>query len=165
LAETRERAEADVRFGLKEQVDYLNNNMPRIFVPEGADTVDWYVEQRFSVIGTPDDAIARIEQLADKQGEFGAVLLMAHDWADWEETKRSYELYARYVMPHFSRANDRRVESYGWVTKHQSELTEKRKAAAEDMINRHEAEWKAKRGGADPDATRRPEPGQAASFG
>jgi limonene 1,2-monooxygenase len=165
LAETRERAEADVRFGLKEQVDYLNNNMPRIFVPEGADTVDWYVEQRFSVIGTPDDAIARIEQLADKQGEFGAVLLMAHDWADWEETKRSYELYARYVMPHFSRANDRRVESYGWVTKHQSELTEKRKAAAEDMINRHEAEWKAKRGGADADASRRPEPGAAASFG
>ena len=166
LADTREKAEADVRFGLKEQVDYLNNNMPRIFVPEDVDTVDWYVEQRFSVIGTPDDAIARIEQLAEKQGDFGAVLLMSHDWADWEETKRSYELYARYVMPHFSRANDRRAESYGWVTKHQSELTEKRKAAAEDMINRHEAEWKAKRtGAADPTAPLRPQAGQESSFG
>ena len=166
LADTREKAEADVRFGLKEQVDYLNNNMPRIFVPEGVDTVDWYVEQRFSVIGTPDDAIARIEQLAEKQGEFGAVLLMSHDWADWEETKRSYELYARYVMPHFSRANDRRAESYGWVTEHQSELTAKRKAAAEDMINRHEAEWKAKHSGAaDPTAPLRPQPGQESSFG
>ena len=26
---------------------------------------------------------------------------MAHNWADWAETKRSYELFARYVMPRF----------------------------------------------------------------
>jgi hypothetical protein len=29
-------------------------------------------------------------------------LIFAHDWADWEQTKRSYELIARYVMPHFN---------------------------------------------------------------
>jgi limonene 1,2-monooxygenase len=164
LADTREQAHANVRFGLKEQVDYFNNNMPRIFVPEGADTVDWYVEQQFAVIGTPDDAIERIEQLFDKQGEFGAILLGANNWADWEETKRSYELYARYVMPHFSQANRARVESYHWVTAHTSELTEMRRSAAQAMIDRHEAEWQAK--GAGPaDGNRRPEPGREASFG
>jgi limonene 1,2-monooxygenase len=167
LAETREKAAAAVRFGLKDQVDYLNNNMPRIFVPDGVDTVDWYVERRISVIGTPDDAIARIQQLADKQGEFGAILLMAHDWADWEDTKRSYELYARYVMPHFSGANEARFRSYDWVTKHQSELSQKRQAAAQDMIDRHEAEWKAK--GAGPEDTEdgfsRPAQGKQSSFG
>jgi limonene 1,2-monooxygenase len=166
LAETREKAHANVRFGLKEQVDYFNNNMPRIFVPEGADTVEWYVEQRFAVIGTPDDAIARIEQLSDKQGEFGAILLGANNWADWEETKRSYELYARYVMPHFSRANQARVDSYDWVTKHTSELTEMRRSAAQAMIDRHESEWTARQASAaTPEGATRPEPGREASFG
>jgi limonene 1,2-monooxygenase len=167
LAETREKAEAAVRFGLEAQVDYLNNNMPRIFVPPGADTTEWYVEQRFAVIGTPDDAIARIQALADKQGEFGAVLLMAHDWADWEDTNRSYELYARYVIPHFARANDARTDSYAWVTRHQSELSQKRQAAAQDMIDRHEAEWKARHSQEESDADRahRPQPGREATFG
>ena len=63
-----------------------------------------------AVIGTPDDAIARIERLYEKQGEFGAVLLGAHNWADWEETKRSYELYARYVIPHFEGDNEPRQD-------------------------------------------------------
>ena len=69
--------------------------------------MDWFVEQGNAVIGTPDDAIARIERLYEKTGEFGAVLLGAHDWANWENTKRSYELYARYVIPHFSGTTSR----------------------------------------------------------
>ena len=36
-------------------------------------------------------------------GGFGGILLLAHNWADWEATKRSYELMARYVHPHFQR--------------------------------------------------------------
>src|ERR1700754_3384004 len=127
LAETREEALEQVRFGLQEQVDYLNNNMPRIFVPEGVDLVDWYVEQGAAVIGTPDDVIARIERLYQKTPEIGAILLNAHDWATWEHTKKSYELYARYVIPHFEGYNTPRQNSYDWVTAHQQELTDKRK--------------------------------------
>ena len=70
---------------------------------------EWFVENKFGVIGTPDDAIALIERLYAKQGDFGAFLQQAHNWADWEATKRSYELYARYVMPHFSGDNRPRV--------------------------------------------------------
>jgi limonene 1,2-monooxygenase len=166
LAETREQARANVRFGLKEYVDYFNNNMPRFHVPPGADTVDWYVDQPIAVIGTPDDAIARIEKLIEKQGEFGAVLIGAANWADWEQTKRSYELYARYVIPHFSGTNQARFDSYDWVGKHTGELSDLRRSAAQAMIDRHEAEWKAKHGDAPvTDGPSRPEAGREASFG
>lgn len=150
LAETREEAMEQARHGLQEQIDYLNNNMPRLFIPDGVDPVEWYVEHDAGVIGTPDDAIARIERLQRKLPGFGAVLLSAHDWATWENTKRSYELYARYVIPHFAGYNAPRQDSYRWVTRHQAELTEKRTAAARAMFDRHEAEWAEKRAGSAP---------------
>ena len=140
LADSREQAIEDIRFGAKEYIDYLNNNQPRFHVPDDADTVDWIVENQVAVVGTPEDAIARIEQLQEKQGEFGAVLLLATNWADWPATKKSYELYARYVMPHFDNSNVNRVESYAWVTAHQDELVDKRLAAAAQMTAKHEAE-------------------------
>ena len=105
IAETREQAFANARFGFERYLGYLNNNQPRFIVPAGKDPLEWFVENRYGVCGTPDDAIALIERLQDKQGAFGAFLHQAHNWADLEATKRSYELYARYVMPHFSRAN------------------------------------------------------------
>lgn len=148
LAETREQAKADIRFGCQEYVDYLNNNQPRFHIPEGVDTVDWVVENEIAVVGTPDDAIARIERLYEKQGEFGCVLLLATNWADWEATKKSYELYARYVIPHFDQANVNRAASWEWVTDHQEELVSKRASAAEQMTAKHEAEQAAKRAGA-----------------
>ena len=143
LADTREQAVANVRYGLKQFIDYFNNNQPRFFPPEGADTVDWYVGEKIGVIGTPDDAIERIEALQAKQGEFGAILLQANNWADWEQTKRSYELYARYVMPHFSGANRARDDSYRWVSAHTGQLTDLRKAAArEDVRSARGGTWR-----------------------
>ena len=76
-------------------------------------------------------------------GEFGVFLHQAHNWADWEETKRSYELYARYVIPHFSRDNRPRTHSYDWCAEHRDELGEKRTAAARAMFDKHEAEQRA----------------------
>ncbi len=140
IAETREKAIEQIRFGAREYIDYLNNNQPRFPVPPGADTVDWIVEHKIAVVGTPDDAIERIEQLQAKQGEFGCVLIQAVNWADWEATKRSYELYARYVMPHFDQANVNRVDSWAWVSDHQDELVSKRIEAARLMTEKHEAE-------------------------
>jgi len=160
LAETREKARADVRFGLEEQIDYVNNNMPRYFVPPGEDTIDWYIERGTAVIGTPDDAIARIERMFEKHGQFGAVLLLGHDWADREATWKSFDLYARFVMPHFAGSNKPRQESYAWVTQHQAELSGKRVAAAQKMFNQHEAEW-AERG----KGVNRPDKGMESSFG
>src|SRR5262249_61389141 len=109
LAETRQQAFENARWGFERYLGYLNNNQLRFVVPKGDDPLEWFVENHYGVCGTPDAAIALIERLQQKQGEFGAFLQQAHNWADWEATKRSYELYARYVMPHFSRLNESRT--------------------------------------------------------
>ena len=144
IAETRAQAMENCRYGFEAYLRYLNNNQKRFIVPDGKDPAEWFVENNFGVIGTPDDAIALIQRLYDKQGDFGAFLQQVHNWADFEQTKRSYELYQRYVMPHFSRDNRPRIESYDWCTDHRDELTEKRSSAARAMFDKHEAEQKAK---------------------
>ena len=144
IAETRAQAMENCRYGFEAYLRYLNNNQKRFIVPDGKDPAEWFVENNFGVIGTPDDAIALIQRLYDKQGDFGAFLQQVHNWADFEQTKRSYELYQRYVMPHFSRDNRPRIESYDWCTDHRDELTEKRSSADRAMFDKHEAEQKAK---------------------
>ena len=105
IAPTREQARADVAFGLAEWVDYFVRVAALPLVPPGMDDVDDLVDtltsQGFAVIGTPDDAIAQIERLEKQSGGFGCYRFMAHDWADREATRRSYELFARHVFPHF----------------------------------------------------------------
>jgi limonene 1,2-monooxygenase len=89
LADTREQAIENIRWGCEENIRYFNNNQPRFDVPEGTDYVDWVLEHEIAVVGTPDDAIARIERLQEKQGEFGAVLVMVNNWTDWPAIRRS----------------------------------------------------------------------------
>ena len=131
-------------------------------MPAGQDPAEWFVENKFGVIGTPDDAIALIQRLRDKQGEFGVFLHQAHNWADWEQTKRSYELYARYVMPHFSDENIPRVESFDWCAEHRDELTAKRSSAAQAMFDKHEAEQRAARAAREGAPMVRPKTGREA---
>ena len=144
LADTREQAKENIRYGVEENIRYFNNNQPRFPVPDGADYADWVIENDIAVVGTPDDAIARIERLYEKQGEFGAVLIQVTNWTDWPALRRSMELYAQYVIPHFANANDHRRRSYEWVTKNQQELVTKRVNAAQQMIDKHAAEQEAK---------------------
>src|ERR1700737_3831826 len=155
IAETREKAFRNARFGFERYLNYLNNNQRRFIVPEGAGPLEWFVENRYGVVGTPDDAVELIERLQAKQGAFGVFLQQAHNWADWEETKRSYELYARYVMPRFSRANAPRAASYQWCGDNRDEFSAKRVAAAKAMFDKHEAEQRAAREGAGAGITRR----------
>jgi len=145
IAETRAQAHENAKFGFEKYLGYLNNNQPRFIVPVGKDPLEWFTENRFGVCGTPDDAIALIERLQDKQGEFGAFLHQAHNWADFEATKRSYELYSRYVMPHFSKLNQSRATSYQWCGDNREEFSAKRNAAAKAMFDKHEAEQREKR--------------------
>jgi len=144
IAETRAQAMENVKYGFEAYLGYLNNNQPRFIVPPGKDAAEWFMENKYGVIGTPDDAIALIQRLYDKQGEFGAFLQQVHNWADSEQTKRSYELYQRYVMPHFSGDNRPRIDSFNWCSDHRDELTEKRTSAARLMFDKHEAEQREK---------------------
>ena len=52
-----------------------------------------------NVIGTPDDLVAKIKEMPKLSGGFGTVIGFVHDWANREDTKRSWDLVARYVIP------------------------------------------------------------------
>lgn len=140
IAETREQAMRDVRFGLDRYIKYMNNNQPRFDVPAGADPVSWWMETQGGVIGTPDDAVAEIQRLHDKQGGFGVMLNAIYQWVDFEPSKRSLALYQRYVVPRFNGANAPRVASYDWVTTHTAEFAQQRSEAAKLMYEKHARE-------------------------
>ena len=42
-------------------------------------------------------------------------MIFGHEWADREATFKSYELFARYVMPHFQGQLDPIQSSYDWI--------------------------------------------------
>jgi limonene 1,2-monooxygenase len=55
-----------------------------------------------TLVGGPDTVAAGIERLVQfTEGGTGGVLFRAHEWADREATWRSFELFARWVMPRF----------------------------------------------------------------
>ncbi|MDP6049988.1 MAG: LLM class flavin-dependent oxidoreductase, partial [SAR202 cluster bacterium] len=55
----------------------------------------------FWIVGTPDDCIEGINNLARESDGFGGFLVQTIDWAPSGSILRSYELLARYVMPQF----------------------------------------------------------------
>jgi limonene 1,2-monooxygenase len=140
IAETREKARDNVRFGLSKWADYFSKISPlaqtRDFAGEG-ELVDRLVRSGRAVVGTPDDAIAQIERLEQKQGHFGAFLQLAHNWAPFEDTKRSYELFARHVLPKFNGANVGRVASLDWAGQNAGEFMGAATNAAMATIQKH----------------------------
>jgi limonene 1,2-monooxygenase len=116
VAETREQARADMAFGLADFCRYFAEVATFPIIPPDVtgDPADYLVSSGLACIGTPDDCIRHFERLwSGSHGGFGAVLLLAHNWADWPATQKSYELMARYVHPQFQRnANELRQWSY-----------------------------------------------------
>ena len=125
LAETREQAEREVEWGILKFVRYfagMAGKMPRWGL-DPADALQRWRTVGFgplgcATIGTPDDAIERIKTLVEHTGGFATFLLLAHNAADPAATLRSYELFARYVMPHFQGANRGRHASLAWAGEH-----------------------------------------------
>ena len=92
------------------------------------------------VIGTPDEAIGQIERLAEQSRGFGCYLLMAHEWADPEALRRSYELFARYVMPRFLGTATRLEASEKWSASVQPGLDARHAQALKEWTDKHAAE-------------------------
>jgi limonene 1,2-monooxygenase len=141
IAATREKARADVAQGLGRWVEYFDRVAPAgMRGMSGGDPAQILVDAGRAVIGTPEDAIVMIERLLAKQGEFGVLLLQAHNWAEWEETKKCYELYARFVMPHFAGTNRNRQRSYAQLESNIDRLESERQKGADAAFAAWEAE-------------------------
>ena len=115
VAETREQAIEDMRYGFDAFCEYTQKTiaMPSITAQGETfeDRIAWMNDTGIGVIGTPDDAVEFLKRLAVRAGDFGCILMLAHDWANWEATQRHYELFARHVVPHFQPSMARLLEA------------------------------------------------------
>ncbi|MBV1886558.1 MAG: LLM class flavin-dependent oxidoreductase [Parvibaculaceae bacterium] len=138
VAETREKARENVRFGLESWLKYFLEVAALPLAPtDGGDPVDAMIDSGMAVIGTPEDCIAQIKRLEKQSGGFGTFLQMAHNWADFDQTKRSYELIARYVMPEFQGMNETRQDSYNWARDNHDTFMGAAMMAVGSRIKRH----------------------------
>ncbi len=103
IAESREQARDEAVYGLQR---WHNEYNVKVLGRPGAkhfdnawELLDSMVASGAAVVGTPDDLVAAIGKLYDVTGGFGAAIGFAHDWANLDATKRSWELVARYVIP------------------------------------------------------------------
>jgi limonene 1,2-monooxygenase len=142
LAATKEQARRDVEYGIVPFSTYFTHVLPA--GPTRGETAEEIIdnvdEDGFAVIGTPDDAIAKIQSLVDESGGFGTFLLFGHDWASPEATKKSFELFAQYVMPHFAGQLDAPAASCEWVTGSGGEFVNRAANAIMKAIADHAAE-------------------------
>lgn len=122
VAETREQALEDLRFGLMDMMRYFRKFGGSAFPVASSfeEALNIWTSGGLGafgvgVVGTPDDLIAHIRKLQVQSGGFGAFLSLAHNAADFAATKKSYELFARHVMPEFQLANRNRGPSLEWA--------------------------------------------------
>ena len=60
---------------------------------------------------------------------------MAHNWADWEQTRKSYELFARYVFPVFQGLNENRIATTeDAIARHQGHVAQARQAVGGVLV-------------------------------
>ena len=124
IAETREQARKEAGEGLlRHNNEYTVGTLrggdgPIYETPDEAVDDTAFAEGSTSVIGTPDDLITRIQQLLEITGGFGCVVGFVHDWASRENTRRSWDMVARYVIPEVNGLLSSYRESHKFVTEH-----------------------------------------------
>ena len=139
IADTREQALENVKFGIEQFARYFREIATFPIVPDNIhNAAEYLMENNMACIGTPDDAINYIEKLQKGTGGFGAYMELAHNWADWQATKRHYELMSRYVAPHFQGLNSLRQASYNYSFENRDVFVGKAAAAVQQAIDTHE---------------------------
>jgi limonene 1,2-monooxygenase len=105
IAETREKARAEAREGmLRHHNEYITGTLQRpgarpFKSPDEAIDAIAFSPGAAATIGTPDDLVERIKSVLEISGGFGTVVGFVHDWANPENTMRSWDMVARYVVP------------------------------------------------------------------
>ena len=141
LAESKEQAFKDIRQGSGNIVteyfgETLGNPVPD--VPRDQ-IVDYMVDHNQWIVGTPDDCIAGIERLQEISGGFGKFMIRVEDWAPRDKIHRSYELLARYVMPHFQGSVQGIEISRDWASERREALQANRYVGIKAATDRFDA--------------------------
>jgi limonene 1,2-monooxygenase len=144
LAESEEEARRDVEYGMEQWFSYFQNvaAFPQMAVDGGnlSEMIE-FVNGGLGVVGTPDMAIAQIEALLEQSnGGFGAFMTLAHNWANPESTKKSYELFARHVMPRFQGQVDSLINAADRAQAARPALADKQLVAVDEATTRYELE-------------------------
>ena len=144
IAETEEQARADVRFGIAPWFRYFQKvaAFPQMTMP--GDQVDEMIsiinDAGAGVIGTPETARAQVQRLWDQSKGFGWMLQMGHEWANPAATRRSAELFAAEVIPHFQGQAQPTLDAAARASDVRENLAEKAMSAIEHMTQKYEAE-------------------------
>jgi limonene 1,2-monooxygenase len=145
VAETREQAYKDVEHGIEQWFRYFQKvaAFPQMAV-EGGDVkemIDFINEAGVGAIGTVEDAAAQVERLVNQSdGGFGAMLLLAHEWANPEATRRSFELIAQHVMPRFQGQAQPTLDAKARATQVRSGHADQQNAAVAHMTEKYQKE-------------------------
>ena len=117
LADTKKEAMDQAREkSAAYQYDYFHQTMGTPFDYDGPKDkiIDYMADNGAWCVGTPDDLIEKIKELDEQSGGFGGFMIQATEWGTREQVRHSYELIARYVMPHFQGSLDNLVTSQKW---------------------------------------------------
>ncbi|MFO1067192.1 MAG: LLM class flavin-dependent oxidoreductase [Geminicoccaceae bacterium] len=144
-AETREQAYKDVEYGIEQWFKYFQNvaAFPQMAVPGNnpAEMISFINDSGFGAVGTPDMVAEQIRRLEKQSnGGFGAYLMLAHEWANPEATKRSYDLIARYVMPEFQGQSRSTIGAADRARAVRTDLADQQSKAVEAMRAKYSAE-------------------------
>lgn len=152
IAETREQAAKEAEWGIMNLVDYFRRNrgkhpsadqLWKISDPSEAVKL-WTTEGLglfgVGLVGTPDDIIERINQLDRQSGGFGVFLHTVQNVANFADTKKGAELFARYVIPAIRGSNHNREASLDWANAHAHGLIESVLAAQRQATEAYQAE-------------------------
>lgn len=121
LAETKQQAREEAKHGL---LRWHNEYTVGTLMRPGAvayDSADEAIEQMsggdsaMAIIGTPDELVDTVRRLQTLTGGFGTVIGFVNDWANPENTRRSWDMVARYVIPEVRGMLDAYRESQSYV--------------------------------------------------
>ena len=83
-----------------------------------------FSEGATAVIGTPDDLVKRLRDLIALTGGYGVTVGFVHDWANRENTMKSWDLVMRYVAPELNGMLDAYRKSREHVVAHRDSFAD-----------------------------------------
>jgi limonene 1,2-monooxygenase len=147
-AETMDQAYRDVEYGIEQWFEYFQAvaAFPQMTMPGNnvKEMISFINDSGFGAIGTPDMVNAQIDRLwKQSNGGFGAYLLLAHNWANFDATRKSYDLMARHVFPQWQ-GQQATLGAAARARASRPELAAIHAKAVEDATTRFQAEMAAR---------------------